>query len=194
MIWISTKVIRLFPGFLVPWPLHLDLIAHSWQPPTVMLISENFTCTATCHNLFQGLFLSIQLITFQFFSLKNWFAYQNVYEFCQTRNGMSFFLSHYCLRKTLKILAVTCNPSNTIRFINLQSQHFSLSFTLFKLLLTQVGFQGQSLPYTCIHTHLPYSSLALAYSPGNNQLKSTLIKFNSAHLVHSLYTFIFDWL
>ena len=41
---------------------------------------------------------------------------------------MSFFLSHYCLRKTLKILAVTCNPSNTIRFINLQSQHFSLSF------------------------------------------------------------------
>lgn len=161
MIWISTKVIRLFPGFLVPWPLHLDLIAHSWQPPTVMLISENFTCTATCHNLFQGLFLSIQLITFQFFSLKNWFAYQNVYEFCQTRNGMSFFLSHYCLRKTLKILAVTCNPSNTIRFINLQSQHFSLSFTLFKLCFSPRLDSRDNHCHTLVYTLISLTPLLL---------------------------------
>ena len=167
MIWISTKVIRLFPGFLVSWPLHLDLTTHSWQPPTVVLISENFTSTATCHDLFQGLFLSIQLITFQFFSLKNWFAYQNVYEFCQMRNGMSCFLSHYCLHKTFKIVAVTCNPSNTIRFISLQSQHFSLCFTLFKLcfsprLDSRENHYCHTLVYTLIsltplllwHTHL----------------------------------------
>ena len=80
---------------------------------------------------------------------------------------MSCFLSHYCLHKTFKIVAVTCNPSNTIRFISLQSQHFSLCFTLFKLcfsprLDSRENHYCHTLVYTLIsltplllwHTHL----------------------------------------
>lgn len=99
---------------------------------------------------------------FQFFSLKNLFACQNVYEFCHMRNGMSFFLSHYCLHKTVKIVAVTCNPSNTIRFINLQSQHFSLSFTLFKLCFSpRLDSRDNHYCHTLVYTLISLAPLVL---------------------------------
>lgn len=106
--------------YVYSWLLVLDLYILILSPT---LGSHPLSCS------YQRILPVLQLVTICFkdcsylsthhlpiFSLKNWFAYQNIYEFCQMRNGMSFFLSHYCLHKTLKIVAVTCNPSNTIRF------------------------------------------------------------------------------